>query len=385
MNNKVAILALVIIFSVAFNGCIGEKNVTSAPASLLGDAVNASSTNLTPPSEEENKPEIEITSFSSIYMRDNREIKDKYIFTYNISERYYAVYDIDIRNNGLSSFNFKVNELHLSAGDQIFNATILEQPECSGILDVMADLEKENKIKNATIFPGQAINGIVVFRVDSLYNKSFQLMYNNAPVMSPYFEKSIEAIAIAEHFNYSIASGIPPYCNFTDTDLLRGTYEPQLEEYPYIWPKWVNRSIFEFYKNVDTEHMLKSPPDNIPLTEIVYALKVIPERNITALPVKRILYSHQLLVVDDAGEEIINKSSIDGIAFLSNHTYEFQPWWKLNTPQINLSNATIVQISFEGKYGWSMAMRMPFINQDIILDDKLEIIMIRYYALNMIS
>ncbi|MCG7849998.1 MAG: hypothetical protein MIO93_12590 [ANME-2 cluster archaeon] len=381
MNNKVAILALVIIFSVAFSGCIRESNVTSAPASLQGDAVNASSTNLTPPSEDENKPEIEITSFSSIYMRDNRDIKDKY----NISERYYAVYDIDIRNNGLSSFNFKVNELHLSAGDQIFNATILEQPGCSEILDVMTDLEKENKIKNATIFPGQAINGIVVFRVDSLYNKSFQLMYNNAPVMSPYFEKSIEAIAIAEHFNYSIALGIPPYCNFTDIDLLRGTYEPQLEEYPYIWPKWVNRSIFEFYKKVDTEHMLKSPPDNIPITQIVYALKVIPERNITALPVKRILYSHQLLVVDDAGEEIINKSSIDGIAFLSNHTYEFQPWWKLNTPQINLSNATIVQISFEGTYGWSMAMRMPFINQDIILDDKLEIIMIRYYALNMIS
>ena len=62
-----------------------------------------------------------------------------------------------------------------------------------------------------TLFPGQTINGSVIFQVNSLYNESFLLMYNETPISSASFEKSIEALRTAEYYNYSIVFGIPPY------------------------------------------------------------------------------------------------------------------------------------------------------------------------------
>ncbi|MCZ7399251.1 MAG: hypothetical protein O8C62_06145 [Candidatus Methanoperedens sp.] len=129
----------------------------------------------------------------------------------------------------------------------------------------------------------------------------------------------------------------------------------------------------------------------IPTTEMVYALRVIPERNITMSPVtKRFDWSH-LFVTDDSGEEIINTSRIQGMAVLSNQTYTFKPDWMLNFPGMNISNASVVQISFKASYITKFPFsgiigetgRLSYINQDAILDDKLNIIVVRYYPSQM--
>ena len=96
-----------------------------------------------------------------------------------------------------------------------------------------------------------------------------------------------------------------------------------------------------------------------------------------------------LLVTDDTGEEIINTSSIEGMAVLSNQTYIFKPDWMLNFPGMNISNASVVQISFKASYitkfpfsgTFGETGRLSYINQDVILDDRLNIIVVRYYPL----
>jgi len=50
----------------------------------------------------------------------------KYGNTYDISERYYAVYDLSIKNIGSDTIDFKLNGLRLHEGDRIFNTTILD-------------------------------------------------------------------------------------------------------------------------------------------------------------------------------------------------------------------------------------------------------------------
>lgn len=376
--NKIETLALVFIISVTFSGCIEEKKVAMIPESSP-EVVE------TPPFVEENKPEITITAFASVNLRDNFDKKDRNLFTYNISERYYAVYNISIKNNGSDVLDFKVNDLHLRAGNETFNTSSLESG-VSSLIEVLSDLEKENKIEDTTLYPNQTLSGDVVFRVNSLYDKSFILMYNTTPVTSASYEKSLNALIKAEDFDYSAALGIPPYSNLSERGGRFGSYEPDLNDYPYIWANWMNRSIFEFFKKSDAENLLKSPPNEIPLTEIKYALKVTSEKNITVLPVRtRFSYYHLFVVVDDAGNELVNKSRIQGVAILDNQTYKFQPDWALNMPQMNFTNATIVQISFQGLYGWSLAMRMPFVNQDIIFDDKLNINVVRYYPVHMVS
>ncbi len=376
--NKIEIMVVVSIILVTFSGCIEEKKVTQIPESSSEVAV-------TPPSIEENKPEITITAFSSVYLRDNFDKKDRNVFTYNISERYYAVYNLSIRNNGSVVLDFKLNEFHLRAGNETFNTSALESGG-SSLIEVLSDLEKENKIEDTTLYPKQTLSGDVVFRVNSLYDKSFILMYNTTPVTSASYEKSLDALMKAEDFDYSLALGVPPYNNSAERGGMEGSYEPNLSRYPYIWANWMNRSIFEFFKKSDAENLLKSPPNEIPLTEIKYVLKVISEKNISMLPVRtRFSYYHFFVVIDGAGNELVNKSRIQGMAILNNQTYKFQPDWALNIPQMNFTNATIVQISFQGLYGWSLAMRMPFVNQDIILDDKLNIIVVRYCPEQIIS
>jgi len=378
--NKIKILALVFINSVIFSGCIEEKKVAMIPES-------SPELSVAQPVIEENTPEITILSFSSVYMRDNSD-KEKNVITYILSERYYTVYNISIKNNGSDVLNFKLDEMYLRMGDEIYNTTALESNSSFSptLIEVLADLKKDNKIEDTTLYPNQTVSGDVVFRINSSYNKSFILMYNSTALTSASFEKSLEALRKAEDFNYSVALGVPPYCNSSERGGMLGSNEPRIDEYPYIWPNWINRSVLEFYMKSDSENLLKSNADIRPITEIIYAIKVTPERNITMLPVKtQFLYNHLFVVIDDTGIEIINKSSIQGMAFLNNNTYRFQPDKALNIPQMNFSNATIVQISFQGAYGWDMAMRMPFVNQDIILDDKLNINIVRYYPMQFLS
>ncbi len=469
-NKIVTTVIILLLLSVLFSGCIGEKIIVPAQDSIQKEAVNVSSQNLTQSSREENIPEIKITSFSSIYLHDNNE--DIYLFSwenvpgneshgllnylkndlhiswvenaqitkddvnktirvfsnensievmlynesvllkrdrgyferydlwvsekngthdvynkkrgnkYDVSERYYAVYNLSIKNNGSGPLYFKLNGLRLHEGDRIFNTSTLEPNGGSSLLEVLQGLENENKLQDTTLLPGQSLNGTVAFRVNSLYNKSFLLKYNTTIVTSVSFEKSIKALAAAEYFNYSVALGIPPYnlCHQNDS------YEPIFDDRNCIWANWVNRDIFETFQKSDVERMQKSPP-LIPTTEMVYALRVIPGRNITMSPViKRFDWSH-LLVTDDTGEEFINTSRIQGMAVLSNQTYIFKPDWMLNFPGMNISNASVVQISFKASYITKFPFsgiigetgRLSYINQDVILDDKLNIIVVRYY------
>lgn len=468
-NKIVTTVIILLLLSVLFSGCIGERKIAQSSDSIQKQVVNVSSQNLTQSSKEENIPEIRIVSFSSIYMHDNSDNKDIYLFTwenvpgnqshillnflkndfninwaenaqiikdedktihvftdensielrlyndsaqswvrslglwvieengtnnvyykkyqnkYEISERYYAVYNLSIRNNGSDLLYFKLDDLHLYEGDRIFNTTALEPYDGPSLLEVLQDLEKENKLQDTTLLPGQSLNGTVVFRVNSLYNESFLLIYNSTPITSASFEKRLEALRTAESFNYSIALGVPPYSNVTERGGTTGSYEPDFDNFEY-WANWMNRSIFETYQKSDPERMRKSSPDNIPITKMVYALRVLPEKNISMFPVTTREFSSNLLVVDDAGKEMINTSEIAGVAVLSNQTYAlFKPRWKLIMPRMNFSNASVVQISFEGTYGEPMGQRLSFVNQDIILDENLNIIVVRYNPYQFLS
>ncbi len=286
-------------------------------------------------------------------------------------KRYYAVYGLSIKNNGSNNLDFKLNELHVRDGDHIFNTTILDPYGFYGgsrleRLEVLSNLKKENKIENTTLSPGQTINGSVVFQVNSLYNESFLLMYNETPISSASFEKSIEALRTAESYNYSVAFGISPYHNGE----LESFEEPDLMQYPYIYSNWINRSVFEYFNKVDSESVLTSSPNDMNFTRIVYALEVIPERNITMLAGKT-----SFRVVDDTEEELINKSDFYGdekIAILGNNTYKLYLRDNIDIPQMNLSNATIVRTSFE-RYGIMDVGIICFNNQDIIMDDSQKI------------
>jgi hypothetical protein len=375
----ILILSIFIILS----GCVEESKVNrlSEPFNQSTELVNQSadtmkknSANLssTALSRKENIPEIEVTSFSSIYMHDNSETG------YNIIERYYAVYGLSIKNNGSKNLDFKLNKLKVHDGS-IVNATIEPEYQLSSNLEILSDLKKETKIEDTTLFPEQTISGSVVFQVNLLYNKSFLLMYNETPVPSNSFEKGIEALKTAEDYNYSVIFGIPPYNNIN-----HDSFEPNLKEGPYIWANCVNRSIFEIYNKAAFEAVAKSQRGNTPPTTIVYALKVIPERNITSILTRNIKSNpeNKLIVFDHTGEELINTSistTIDKIAILKNQTYELHSGENMDIPEMNLSNATIVKISFMNDYNGCISL----INQDVILDKELNMTAVRKSRLYM--
>jgi len=375
VDTKIVILLLIATTTVTFSGCIEENEVVPEPESLHNDTTNISAVNLTLPPKIENGLEIRIVSFSSVYMRDNRD-EESQEWTYNLSEWYYAAYNLSVKNNGSDVIDFKANDLHLRAGDQLFNTTTRKLYN-SSLLEVLEDLGNENRIEDTTLSlsPGQTVNGSVVFCVDSLYDRSFLLMYDATPVTSASFEESLEALEAAERFDYSVAFGVPPYSIHRYAD----SYEPDPEAHPFIWANWMNRSVFEFYKSADFETVQKSLPEDIPVTEIKYALKVMPKRNIT------VVSGDRLLVIDDFGEELINKSRIEGIAIWRNQSYERQLGRAIEIPQMNIPGATIVQISFAGTCGWSMEMRLSQNNQDVILDDELNMMLARYYNADIIS
>lgn len=469
------ILLLILTIFIIFSGCVEENNLTQSNESAYQGSVNITPENLSSTvlsSEEENIPEIEVTSFSSIYMHDNSENVLSYLFSwdnvpgnesnnlseylmndlgidwvsdaqiiktddnntilvftpdnslelkladdkntvlitpndiqlkvkeengklciyrvkeyngvgdptesklgYNLNERYYAVYDLSIKNNGSNDLDFKLNELHVRDGNRTFNATKLDPYGFyeRSRLEVLSNLKEENKIESMTLSLGQTINGSVVFQVNSLYNESFLLMYKEIPVSSASFEKSIEALKVAERFNYSTVFGIPPYSE--DTSDLNSEGAP-------LFCSWVNRSVFEFFNKADSENVMKpSPytPDGISWTKIVYALEVKPERNMTTLPVKNSdSYTYSFLLVDDAGEELVNTPQIEKIAFLRNGIYKHYSRNYQDFPQMNLTNHTFVRTSFERTYGTPMNVCFSINNQNIILDDDLNTILVRY-------
>ncbi len=374
-NTIVTTVIILALLSILLSGCIGEKKTIQAPESIQKEA-NVSSPNITQSPKEEKNPEISIASFTSIYMRDNSG--NKTWASYNVSEGYYAAYNLTIKNDGKDSVNFTTKELRLQEGDRVFNITTLP-PYDSNLVEVLSGIEKENKIQDTTLFSGQSLSGTVVFRVDSLYNKSFLLTYNTTPITSSFFEKSIETLSTAESFNYSVALGLPPYCNCNERGGTTGSYEPKFDDYCDAFANWVNRSIFETFQKSDLERMRSSPPSNIPLTKMAYALRVFPEKNITMFPVTPREFSSNLLVIDDTGKEMINTSNIAGVAVLSNQTYTlFEPRWKLMMPRMNFSNVSVVRISFEGTYGENMGLRYSYVNQDVVLDEGLNILAIRY-------
>ena len=169
---------------------------------------------------------------------------------------------------------------------------------------------------------GQTVNGSVVFCVKSLYDRSFLLMYGATPVTSASFEESLEALEAAERFDYSPVFGIPAYSSKWGTDV----YELNPERHPSIWSNWVNRSVLEFYMAADLESVQGLLPDDIP--RIWYAVKVMPERNIT------VVSGNRLLVIDDFGEELINKSLSSGVVILRNRICKGQPERAIDIPQM---------------------------------------------------
>ena len=256
-------------------------------------------------------------------------------------------------------------------------------------------------MNDTKLHPDQTLEGIVIFQVDNyttLFNRSFLLRYNATPITSTSFEKSLEALTVAEQFDYSIAFGMPPY----DSDKWEGyTYYPPEPGYSYVWANWVNRTVFESYKKHDEMSLPKEKPGT---AEIAYAVKVIPEQDLTVFHTNHSGYEEyssrsyeiksagkyketQLYVVDDSGEELFNKS-IDpwddsgGLAILDNQTY--RPFSE-NMPQMFIPQATIVHFSFYSIYGWSMAMRFTINDQDIILDEQHNITLARYDNTKMVS
>jgi hypothetical protein len=375
LRSLIFILAVFIVFS----GCIEEKNVIKTNESVYQEPENKipenlSSTNLS--SEVENLPEIELRSLSSICTLDNYE--KMYVLGYNITEKRYLVYNLSITNNGSKYLDFKLDELNVRDGDTIYNAetSIIHEPGDSNSYreDMLLELEKTTKIEDKRLYPGQTISGSVIFHVNSSnnssYNKAFQLLYKEIPVNSDSIKKSNEALNLAERYNYSVVFGISPY------DL-------------YGFANYVNENIIEFFKKRDSDMLLVRSTENLELSEIetVYAIKVIPEKNIRSIfesyiPDPHLDPENRFIVIDDTGEELINASKIDKIAILKNQTYELHSEPNgLNgkTPQLNFSNATLVITSYQYMVTPEF---LSFIDQDLILDDKMNIVEARYYCRN---
>lgn len=79
---------------------------------------------------------------------------------------------------------------------------------------------------------------------------------------------------------------------------------------------------------------------------------------------------------------MINTSRITGVAVLRDQAYtSFEPGWKFIMPWMNFSNASVVRISFfafnDRSGRWSK------INQDIILNDKLNMVAVRNHRANL--
>jgi hypothetical protein len=304
-----------------------------------------------------------------------------YVLGYNITEKRYLVYNLSITNNGSKDLDFKLDELNVRDGDTIYNAetSIIHEPGDSNSYreDMLLELEKTTKIEDKRLYPGQTISGSVIFHINSSnnssYNKAFQLLYKEIPVNSDSIKKSNEALNLAERYNYSIVFGISPY----DLD--------------GVFANYVNKSTIEFFKKRDSDMLLNDYTENreLPVINVVYGIKVIPEKSIRSIFERNIsdpdLYPEKrFIVIDDTGEELINASKTDIIAILKNQTYEHHSGGSRyfrgsrDIPQMNFSNATLVITSYQ----YNSQEFMSFIDQDLILDDKMNIVEARYNCRN---
>ncbi|MCD4766231.1 MAG: hypothetical protein K8R34_06950 [Methanosarcinales archaeon] len=353
--------------------------------------------------------DINITSYYFVYMRDNEVIskKSKYpIPTFDLVEKNYVIYHLSIKNNDTNALNFSINKLQLHTGNQVFT------PADPGIIHFMgwvsSEIENENRLNDTLLHPDQSLEGIVIFQVDNyttLFDRSFSLRYNTTSIPSTSYEKSLEALTVAEQFDYSIAFDMPPYDHMWNR--WKGdSYDPPEPEVSYVWTiwgkdyllytdpgnywvwaNWVNRLVFESYKKHDEISLPKQKPEDIPRVEIVYAVKVIPEQDLTVFHTNQYNIvsgenqtTTKLHVVDDTGEELINRSIDPGddyrdLAILDNQTY--RPFQE-NMPQMFIPQATIVHFSFYSFY----ESRLTKVDQDIILDEQHNIVLARYNNLN---
>ena len=376
--------------ALAVSGCIEEKE--TAPTPVLPD--------ISQPELEPGEFEIDITSYHFVYLRQNHVIHEYSTErASDLVEKNYEICQLAIKNNGTDTLNFSINKLLLHAGDQVFTTADPDKipPFSNGSIYVTSEIEKENKLNNTILHPDQTLKGIVFFHVDNttFSDRSFSLRYNTTTIPSTSIEKSLEALTAAEQFDYSIAFDIPPY----DIDIGRYySHDFPESEHPAVWLNWVNQTVFESYIKIDEMSLLKEKPGNIPLTNIGYAVKVIPEQDLTVFHTNHsILYEEHdngpysirskgkykgtlLYVVDDTGDELFNKSMESlrdniGLAMLDDQTYK--PFSK-NMPQMFIPCATVVHISFYSIYGWNLATRFTFNNQDIILDEQHNITLARY-------
>jgi hypothetical protein len=401
---KLFVICLLVVGIILFSGCIDGEKMNSKTSTSSQSSMNETSkeTSASPsisiPSPLDNnssasvpeisQPElipgefdINITSYYFVYLRDNE-------YTFDLVEKNYVIYHLSIKTNDTNALNFSINKLQLQTGNQSFT------PADPGTITkyfsgwVLSEIENENRLNDTHILPHQTLEGIVIFQVDNyntLFDRSFSLRYNTTPIPSTSYEKSLEALAVAEQFDYSIAFDMPPYDNWELGDY---SYDPPEPGNYHVWANWVNRTVFESYKKYDEMSLPKQKPGNIPYAKIAYAVKVIPEQDLTVRSGEvwhttnegkyKETYLH---VVDDTGEELFNKSIIPsyrdntGLAILDNQKY--RPFSE-NMPQMFIPQATIVHFSFNSMYGWGMSARLTFNDQDIILDEQHNITLARY-------
>ena len=429
---KLSVICLLVVGIILISGCIdGEKtnaktsNISQSSMNETLKETSASPSISIPPSLDNNssasmpdisQPElmqgefdINITSYYFVYLRDNEVISknSKYpIQTFDLVEKNYAIYHLSIKNNDTNALNFSINKLQLHTGNQVFipadPGTILKSQGW-----VFSEIENEIRLNDTLLHPDQTLKGIVIFQVDNyttLFDRSFSLRYNTTSITSTSYEKSLEALTVAEQFDYSIPFHIPPYDRNLNGDY---SYDPPelgvsyvwtiwgrdyvLYTDPgdyYFWTNWVNRSVFESIKKHDEMLLPKEKTEYIPSVKIAYAVKVIPEQDLTVRSgevwhtTNEGKYKEtQLYVVDDTGEELFNKSSNSweddriGLAILDNQTYRL---FSGNMPQMFIPQATIVHFSFNSRYGVTVDGRLIINNQDIILDEQYNIILTRY-------
>ena len=386
---KLSVICLLVVGIILISGCIDGEKTNSKTSTSSQSSMNETSKetsavpDLSQPELMSGEFDINITSYYFVYMRDNEVIskKSKYpIPTFDLFEKNYVIYHLSIKNNDTNALNFSINKLQLHTGNQVFT------PADPGIIQFMgwvsSEIENENRLNDTLLHPDQTLEGIVIFQVDNyttLFDRSFSLRYNTTSIPSTSYEKSLEALTVAEQFDYSIAFDMPPYDNHQGGDY---SYYPEPDS-TSVWANWVNRTVFEYYKKYDEMSLPKQEPENIPSVEIAYAVKVIPEQDLTICgPNYRkhgeIYKRTQLYVVDDTEEELFNRSigfRDDGLAILDNQAY--RPFQE-NMPQMFIPQATIMHFSFYSFY----ESRLTHVDQDIILDEQHNIILARYHNLN---
>jgi hypothetical protein len=399
LMNKVSIICLLVVGIILISGCIGEEKSkskrsnrsessketsASPPISIPSPPDNNSSAIVPEISQPELMPgefDINITSYYFVYLRDNlvmNENNTTQIPTFDLVEKNYVIYNLSIRNDDTNTLNFSINKLQLHTGNQVFTPaypdTILKYPD--NWVHVRLEIEKENRLNDTQMLHNQTLRGIVIFQVDNyttLFDRSFSLRYNTTPIPSTSFEKSLEALTVAEQFDYSIAFDRPPY------DIHRGGgYSNVLYTDPgdfYVWANWVNRTVFESYKKYDEMSLPKQKTENIPYVEIAYAVKVILEQDPTIFQNTSVPYYSSIGEKRTRTQLDMDPGDDTGLAILDNQTYML---FSGNMPQMFIPQATIVHFSFYSIYGWGTAMRLTFNNQDIILDEQHNITLARY-------